>query len=51
MTKAQIIAGLLDLIEDRKSFVDPNKPESMFLNDIEVLTAALNELEGGQLGL
>ncbi|WP_018703564.1 hypothetical protein [Anaeromusa acidaminophila] len=49
MDRAQVLAGLLDLIEDRKALVGPEDTNSIFLHDIEVLEAAVN-LIGGPVG-
>ena len=50
MDRAQVMAGLMDLIQDRKSFIDPKETDSIFLHDIEVLEGALALIGGGQVG-
>lgn len=41
MNKSEILAGLKDLVEDRESFIEPDDPDSIFVQDKAVLQAAI----------
>lgn len=45
MGKEEAIAQLKDLIRDRKSFIDKNEPNSVFQDDIDALTYAVDFME------